>query len=314
VHGSSWNGKLPAHHLKLSATHKPFLLPQLCPLNHIARLAWVPRLGYAGLTNDARIEKAASNPVNLGSALALLAADNTTAAARLQKRVCNVLLYPQDACNLTGTASGDALGPLHHRLEASSQSGPAAAAQWVARTAVLVGLSPLGAGFGAMPDALCQVPPAKLAKIPLQIRWQLVSHWVGLVSAGSGVIVFSFSSHGTWTRDHWRRRGADLSGAQRGHMPVCWHVASGSGSALLTDPSTSPKHPAAPAPQCPYDVALVPIVTQLSMGRVRSGVLHARLCDLLKRPSEACETGRYHVSRRPQRACLTELDGDVNGF
>lgn len=47
--------------------------------------------------------------------------------------------------------------------------------------------------------------------------------------------------------------------------------------------------------QCPYDVALIPLLTQLTMGRMASGTLHAKLCDLLKRPAEACKGGRYHV-------------------
>jgi hypothetical protein len=45
-------------------------------------------------------------------------------------------------------------------------------------------------------------------------------------------------------------------------------------------------------------------MTMFVMGRTGSGNLHAKLCDVLKRPEEACKNGKYHVRGRAAVASL----------
>ncbi|KAI8464973.1 MAG: hypothetical protein J3K34DRAFT_438597 [Monoraphidium minutum] len=188
----------------------PVATNQICPLKAVSRLeAVVP-----GLDHDAKIEAVAANPLTFGGALMLLAADNVTQAADLQKTVCKVLLYPRRYCNFT---RGDHVGPLFHRLGVDTSD---AVGQWLLQKTVPVALAPLGASMAGLPDMLCRLPSSTLNKIPQEMRWDL----------------------------------------------------------------------------CPYDVSMMSVMTMAAMGRTGSGTLHAKLCDLLKRPQEACRNGKYEMN------------------
>ena len=138
----------------------------LCPLMAARSLA---PLGLTKRPSDsAAIEQLAARPRTLGGALALLAAANVSGAAALQARACHVLQYPQDACG--GPAWQNAVGPLVARLDSSNT-----AAQWAAGKVARAALAPVGAAFGALPQALCKVPREQLQKMPQHLKWQLVS-------------------------------------------------------------------------------------------------------------------------------------------
>ena len=223
------------------------------------------------LDHDAKIEEVAANPITFGGALMLLAADNVTQAADLQKAVCNILLYPRKYCGFT---TGDTVGPLFHRLTVDTTD---AVGQWLLEQTVPVASGPLGLALTALPDMLCRMPPTTLAKIPQEMRWDLVR-----ARAGSGPIKQTIG----------RVPACVLGSSPCALIRACYRQPRSSSWAR---PATPPGHPTPPL-QCPYDVSALPVMTMFVMGRTGSGNLHAKLCDVLTRPQEACKNGKYHVS------------------
>lgn len=115
-----------------------------------------------------RPTQVAGNPITLGGALMLLAADNVTQAGDLQKQICKRLLYPRKYCNFT---SGDHVGPLFHRLSVDTTD---AVGQWILEMAAPAAAAPLGASLTGLPDAMCRMPAGALGKIPAEMRYELV--------------------------------------------------------------------------------------------------------------------------------------------
>lgn len=180
--------RAPAPHQRHHAT-------QLCPLKAAARLGRVlPGLDPGRVAEQDLIAKTAAAPVTLGGALMLLAADNATAAAALQSRLCGVLIDPAAHCAAEAGAagavgagaiaaaaaaangssaaapfSGDEHGPLKYHLDAKDS-----VTEFLAAKLLPLAMAPAAAGLRALPDALCSLPPDALAGMPPAIKAQMV--------------------------------------------------------------------------------------------------------------------------------------------
>lgn len=140
---------------------------QMCPLMAVRRIPQMLPIPMLHTSDDEKIDQLAGRPLTLGGALLLMASPNATAAAQLQKRLCQVLLYPRESCNFT---SGAYTGPLFNRLDTSN-----GLMQQATEKLVTLAFTPVGAALRTLPDVLCKVPPKSLSQMPLQLKWQLVS-------------------------------------------------------------------------------------------------------------------------------------------